>query len=149
MRLPVFFATLCFVSSPLIAGTPSEGVLEIKTESDSVKIQIEIADEPDERSRGLMFRESLDALSGMLFIYPTPRIASFWMKNTLIPLDIVFVDAEGRVATIAPQTTPLSLKPVTSGVPVLTVLEVAGGEAERLGIAVGDAVEWTETPIEK
>ena len=123
--------------------------MEIQTESDVLKFQIEIADDEKERSRGLMFRKSLDEMSGMLFIYPEPRVASFWMKNTLISLDMVFIDAEGRVASIATNTTPLSLSAVSSGVPVLTVLEIDGGDAERLGIDVGDTVKWTETPVEK
>ena len=149
MRLPTLFAALSLVSNSVFAGTPSEGVLEIETESKTIEFQIEIADEADERSRGLMFRKSLDEQSGMLFIYPTPRVASFWMKNTLISLDMLFIDTEGRIASIARKTTPLSLNPVSSGVPVLTVLEIDGGDADRLGISVGDTVKWTETPIEK
>jgi len=151
MRLPSLFIALSIMAflGAARAGTPSNGVLWIETESKKIEFQIEIADEPDERSRGLMFREALDAQSGMLFIYPKPRIASFWMKNTLISLDILFIDSEGIVASIAPKTTPLSLKSVNSDVPVLTVLEIDAGDAERLGIRVGDAVKWMESPIEK
>ena len=148
MRLVGFLFALMIVCQSALANTFSRGTLEIQTESDVLEFQIEIADDAKERSRGLMFRESLDEMSGMLFIYPEPRIASFWMKNTLISLDMVFIDTEGRVASIATKTTPLSLKPVSSGVPVLTVLEIDGGDAERLGISVGDRVKWSETPVE-
>lgn len=149
MRLVSLSLAFFLIIQAVVAGTPSEGVLEIETESEVLKFQIEIADEEDERSRGLMFRKSLDEMSGMLFIYPNQRIASFWMKNTLISLDMLFIDAEGRIASIARKTTPLSLSSVRSGVPVLSVLEIDGGDAERLGISVGDTVKWTETPIEK
>ncbi len=149
MRLPTLSVALCLVSQFAFANTLTRGVLEIQTESDVLEFQIEIADDAQERSQGLMFRESLDEQSGMLFIYPTPRIASFWMKNTLISLDMLFIDAEGRIASIATETVPLSLKSVSSGVPVLTVLEIDAGDSERLGIRVGDTVKWTETPIEK
>lgn len=149
MRLLSFFVALFLMVQSAAANTFSQGTLEIQTESDVLKFQIEIADDEKERSRGLMFRKSLDEMSGMLFIYPEPRVASFWMKNTLISLDMVFIDAEGRVASIATNTTPLSLSAVSSGVPVLTVLEIDGGDAERLGIDVGDTVKWTETPVEK
>lgn len=149
MRLVSLSLAFFLITQAVVAGTPSEGVLEIETESEVLKFQIEIADEEDERSRGLMFRKSLDEMSGMLFIYPNQRIASFWMKNTLISLDMLFIDAEGRIASIARKTTPLSLSSVRSGVPVLSVLEIDGGDAERLGISVGDTVKWTETPIEK
>ncbi len=148
MRLVGFLFALMIMCQSALANTFSRGTLEIQTESDVLEFQIEIADDAKERSRGLMFRESLDEMSGMLFIYPEPRIASFWMKNTLISLDMVFIDTEGRVASIATKTTPLSLKPVSSGVPVLTVLEIDGGDAERLGISVGDRVKWSETPVE-
>ena len=149
MRLLSFFVALFLMVQSAAANTFSQGTLEIQTESDVLKFQIEIADDEKERSRGLMFRKSLDEMSGMLFIYPEPRVASFWMKNTLISLDMVFIDAEGRVASIATNTTPLSLSAVSSGVPVLTVLEIDGGDAERLGIDVGDTVKWMETPVEK
>ena len=149
MRLLSFLIALFLTSHVAMANTFSQGTLEIQTESDVLEFHIEIADDEVERSRGLMFRESLDEMSGMLFIYPSPRVASFWMKNTLISLDMVFIDAEGRVASIAAETMPLSLKSVSSGVPVLTVLEIDGGDAERLGISVGDTVKWTETPIKK
>ena len=140
---------LCFAANTAHAETPSEGNLFLKTDSAVHSFKIEIADEPGERSRGLMYRESLDEDAGMLFIYPTPRIASFWTKNTLIPLDMLFIDRSGTIVTIAAETTPHSLSPVVSDAPVIAVLEIDGGDAARLGIDVGDTVKWIESPTAK
>lgn len=78
----------------------------------------------------------------MIFPMNPPRPASFWMKNTLIPLDMIFVRTDGSIARIAPETVPHSLEPVGSGEPVAAVLEIAGGDAAKLGIAEGDTVIW-------
>ncbi|MBM5810944.1 MAG: DUF192 domain-containing protein [Gammaproteobacteria bacterium] len=88
-----------------------------------------------------MFVRSLPADSGMLFLFETPQHASFWMKNTFIPLDIVFIDADGRVVNVAEDTQPLSLSPIRSTGLVTTVLELAGGTADRIGLSAGDRVE--------
>lgn len=143
-----FLAALATIT-PVHAETPTNGILSIETDSDTLQFEVEIADEPDERSRGLMFRESLGDDEGMLFIYPSPRIASFWMKNTQIPLDMLFIDAEGQILSIARETTPFSLSPVLSDGLVTSVLEISGGLADTLGIDVGDGVEWTEIPDKK
>ncbi len=147
MRI-LLFAFLVF-STTASAETFERGTLEIQTDSKALEFDIEIADDPVERSQGLMFREELADGTGMLFLYPSPRIASFWMKNTLIPLDMLFIDAEGVIVTIARETTPLSLVPVSSNTPVTTVFEIFGGQSDALGIAVGDTVQWSETPDEK
>lgn len=78
----------------------------------------------------------------MVFPLNPPRAASFWMKDTLIPLDIIFVRSDGRIANIEANTVPLSLEPVTSAGEVMAVLEIAGGRAAELGISAGDKVEW-------
>lgn len=102
---------------------------------------VEIADEAGERAKGLMFRPHLAPDSGMLFRFPTESHVAFWMKNTLVSLDILFLRRDGRIARIAKETTPLSLDPIRSGEPVLAVLEVVAGTADRLGLQVGDRVE--------
>ena len=89
-----------------------------------------------------MNRESVAPDRGMIFPYDPPQVASFWMKNTLIPLDMIFIGADGRIAHIGANTVPLSLDPVSSNGPVAAVLEIAGGRAAELGIQVGDRVEW-------
>lgn len=104
--------------------------------------KVEVARTDAEQARGLMFRESLAPDGGMIFPMDPPRPASFWMKNTVIPLDMIFVRADGTIARIAPDTVPHSLEPVDSGEPVAAVLELAGGRAAELGIAEGDKVVW-------
>ena len=98
---------------------------------------VEIADTPDSRAQGLMFREALAPDAGMLFIYETPRRAEFWMKNTLIPLDIIFADSEGRVITVHENAIPGDLTPIPGGEGVRFVLEINGGLARKVGIEVG------------
>lgn len=90
-----------------------------------------------------MFRTELADNAGMIFPFPDLRIASFWMKNTVIPLDIIFVRADGTIESIADNTAPYSMTPVVSGEPVAAVLELRGGLAAELGIVSGDKVQWT------
>ena len=106
------------------------------------RFTVEVARTPEEQAQGLMQRQSLAPDRGMIFPYDTPRPASFWMKNTLIPLDMIFIAPGGRIARIEANTVPLSLEPVASGVPVEAVLEIAGGRSAELGIAAGDRVDW-------
>jgi len=89
-----------------------------------------------------MFRRALAPDEGMIFPYDPPQPVGFWMKNTLIPLDMVFIGADQRVGRIAANVPPLSLDTVPSGIPVTAVLELRGGRAAELGISVGDGVEW-------
>ncbi len=114
--------------------------LEIASGTARHRFAIELATTPEQRARGLMFREELAADAGMLFIFEAARPVSFWMKNTLVSLDMLFIAPDGRIVAIAPRTTPLSEEPVPSGVAVLGVLEVVAGTAQRLGLAVGDRV---------
>ncbi len=107
---------------------------------------VEVARTDEEQSRGLMFRESLAPDAGMLFPFRTPRRAVFWMRNTLIPLDIIFIRRDGTIARIAEMTTPLSLDPVDAGEEVVAVLEIAGGGARAAGIQAGDTVSWAGQP---
>lgn len=109
--------------------------------------KVEVARTPAEQERGLMFRTDLKPDGGMIFTpYPAdgspPREASFWMKNTPTPLDIIFIRPDGTIATIAENTVPFSEAPVPSGEPVNAVLEILGGRAAELGIAEGDKVSW-------
>jgi uncharacterized membrane protein (UPF0127 family) len=117
--------------------------LIIHSASGDHRFNVEVASTPEQQERGLMFRTSLAADRGMIFPYDPPREASFWMKNTLNPLDMDFIDAAGRVARVAANATPMSLDPIASGVPVSGVLELRGGRAAELGIKEGDTVTWT------
>jgi hypothetical protein len=99
-----------------------------------------LADTPQRQAQGLMFVRSLPSARGMLFVHPQPKVISMWMKNTYIPLDMVFIDAQGRVQQVVEQTTPHSLALIQSTAPARAVLEIAGGEARRLGIRPGQKV---------
>jgi uncharacterized protein len=99
-----------------------------------------LADTPQRMAQGLMFVRSLPAMRGMLFVHPEPRSISMWMKNTYIPLDMVFIDARGRIQQIIEKTQPHSLQLIQSSSPARAVLEIAGGEASRLGLHTGQQV---------
>jgi uncharacterized protein len=99
-----------------------------------------LADTPQRQAQGLMFVRSLPDLRGMLFAYPQSKPLSMWMKNTYIPLDMVFIDEHGRIQQIVEQTTPHSLEIIRSKDPARAVLEIAGGESKRLGIHPGQQV---------
>lgn len=118
--------------------------LSIKSAKATHKFKVEVARTEAEQERGLMFRESLPVDGGMIFPMNPPRMASFWMKNTVIPLDMLFIRADGTIARIAADTVPYSLEPVDSGEPVAAVLELAGGKAASLGIAEDDVVTWQD-----
>jgi len=98
---------------------------------------VEIVDTPDERAQGLMYREALPRGAGMLFVYEYPQRASFWMKNTLIPLDIIFLDLSGMVTRVHTNAIPGDLSPIPGGDNVFAVLEINAGLAARYGISVG------------
>jgi uncharacterized protein len=99
---------------------------------------VEVADTPESRARGLMHRPSMPRFSGMLFIFePPPGSAVFWMENTLIPLDMLFLDETGRVSHVHHEARPLDRTPIRGGDAVMYVLEINGGMARRLGIAEG------------
>ena len=110
---------------------------------------VEVARTEDEQARGLMFRTTLAPNAGMVFPFSPPRFASFWMKNTLIPLDMLFVRADGSIDRIAENTIPESLEPVGSGGEVIAVLELAGGTAARLGIDENAVVRWQDDAIRR
>jgi uncharacterized protein len=106
------------------------------------KIDVEIADNPYEWERGLMYRHSMPKSSGMLFIFRRPQLLSFWMRNTYIPLDIIFVDVSMRIVTIHKNTQPLSEKQLFSNVAVKYAVEVNAGFCDRYGIKKGDYIRF-------
>jgi uncharacterized membrane protein (UPF0127 family) len=118
-----------------------QGKLEINAGKKAISFDIWVADTPQRMSQGLMFVRSLAPLRGMLFVHDGPRELSMWMKNTYIPLDMVFIDARGRIQQIVAQTTPHSLETIHSLEPALAVLEIGGGEAQRLGLKPGQHVK--------
>lgn len=116
--------------------------LAIHTAGGMRKFRVEVARTEAEQERGLMFRTELAADGGMIFPFQPPRPATFWMKNTPLPLDMIFIRADGTIARIAAQTAPFSLDLVESGEPVAAVLEIRGGRAAAAGIREGDRVSW-------
>jgi uncharacterized protein len=124
------------------AGLDQVALTITATNGKKHQFTVEVARSAGEQELGLMNRETLAPDRGMIFPYDPPQAASFWMKNTLIPLDMVFIRADGTIARIEANTAPLSLDPVPSGEPIGAVLELAGGRAAELGITAGAKVDW-------
>lgn len=117
--------------------------LTIETDDGRVlEFSVELALTPEQRARGLMFREQLASDAGMLFLFDREAPRAFWMKNTYLPLDIVFIDHAGRIVSIARDTTPLSETPIPSEAPAKGVLELNAGTAAALDIGPGDRVVY-------
>lgn len=112
--------------------------VDLRGEGTSLRFHVEVMDTEDEREKGLMFRESLPKFGGMLFVYETAQPVAFWMKNTLIPLDMLFFDGAGRLERIKSNAQPHDETPVFGGNDIRYVLEINGGLAEELGIEPGD-----------
>ena len=143
--------TACSQSDPASANSDAAArtiALTVASSNGTHAFQVEVAKSAGEQEKGLMFRTDIPDNGGMLFWpYPAgggaPKEASFWMKNTPSPLDIIFIRANGTIARIAENTIPESETHVESGEPVAAVLELKGGRSSELGIAEGDKVTWT------
>lgn len=155
LRLSFFapFVLLLFSFSSICHGADSPGNKQINFDEAPISIlrttgeargalhyTVELAIRMDQRARGLMFRQHMDRDRGMLFFFEQDRRVTMWMKNTYIPLDILFVNKKGEIVTIAANAKPLSLDIISSGVPVISVLELNGGEAARQKIQLGDRI---------
>ena len=129
--------------APVRDGVPHQletEQLTIDTANGPVRFTVEIADNDEERNRGLMFRESLADDRGMLFHFQEPEMASFWMRNTVISLDIIFIGDNGRVVSIAAEAEPKSDKLISSVAPVRFVLELNAKKARLMHLKIGDTV---------
>ncbi len=129
-----------WVGSAAVAGCDVETV-SVRGDFGTAQFTVTVADDPDERAQGLMFVENMASMEGMLFVYERPQRVSFWMRNTLIPLDMIFVDASGVVRNIHPMAQPLDETTIFGGDAIQFVLEINGGMADQLGLEVGDAVQ--------
>jgi uncharacterized membrane protein (UPF0127 family) len=119
---------------------PTEPLEVVTSAGRTVRFKVEVVDTPASRELGLMFRRRLAQDAGMLFDFKSSQDVAFWMKNTFIPLDIVFIRPDGTVANIARKAKPFDETPLPSDGPVLGVLEINGGEAARIGLKAGDLV---------
>jgi uncharacterized membrane protein (UPF0127 family) len=141
MRLsPICVVLIAFLALGRGPASADSDLLVIDTAGGPRNFRVEIAVTPEQRQQGLMYRESLAADAGMLFLYGEDRQVRMWMKNTLIPLDMIFIRRDGTVESVAERTIPLSSAIVASKGDVAAVLEVNGGTAARLGIRPGDRV---------
>ena len=146
--LPVALTMLamCLVPRAACCAAPSanedfpRSALEIRTTAGRQWFNIRVADTPARQEMGLMFVTRLPADEGMLFPQRQPQVMSMWMKNTYIPLDMLFIDRRGRIACLLANTKPESLDILSCAKPVKAVLEIGGGEAAERGIHVGDRV---------
>ncbi len=140
---PIFlsaFIFVCFMSAAFAQANFPRGELSIKTNDNSYDFEIELALDDNHRQYGLMFRDNLPEMNGMLFIYDRRRDISMWMKNTFISLDILFISEDGKIINIAKSAQPRSLSIIRSKKPAKAVLELNGGLTDKLNINVGDEV---------
>lgn len=142
-RLFLICFSLAFVSPAYAAAAQ---LLVIDTESGPRAFQVEVARTPEEQERGLMFRNHLAMDAGMLFEFDAPQEVSMWMKNTLIPLDMLFIAEDGRIVSIHERAEPESLSLISSDGPVRAVLELAGGAVKHYGITTGNRVRHAVVP---
>ncbi|HEY7228838.1 MAG TPA: DUF192 domain-containing protein [Pseudolabrys sp.] len=142
--MPRVASIACVILILLFAGgsarTAGEQTIEIASKTGVHSFSVEIADNDAERAKGLMYRKELPEGRGMLFDFHRDQEVSFWMQNTYIPLDIIFIRGDGRILRIEENTEPLSTKLIPSRGAVRAVLEVVGGTSRKLGIAPGDRV---------
>ncbi|WP_417516414.1 DUF192 domain-containing protein [Minwuia sp.] len=132
--------SLLFLLLPFGLSAGELGPLTIETDGGDRTFRVELVDTPRTRAQGLMHRESMPQDEGMLFDFGETRQVSFWMKNTLIPLDMLFIDQAGVIVHIHHQAIPHDRTAIRSGVPIRAVLEINGGLSKMLGIRTGDRV---------
>lgn len=138
-------AAACGLALVLVQSAAAQscepGAVYLKGDGGQARFSVEIADDEAERAQGLMHRTDLARSAGMLFVYPEPQSLSFWMRNTLIELDMIFIDAQGVVQHIHHRAQPLDETPILGGRDLTHVLEVNGGLAELYGIDVGSVLQ--------
>ena len=136
----VAFIIFALFAAAVPAREAGQQTVEIATKSGVHVFAVEVVDNDADRAKGLMYRKELPEGRGMLFDFHREQEVSFWMQNTYIPLDMVFIRGDGRILRIAEKTEPMSTRLIPSGGPVRAVLEVVAGTAQKLGIAPGDRV---------
>jgi hypothetical protein len=139
LRRRIAAAALALALWPAAGGAAecSADAVWLRGDWGEARFRVAVADTPDERAQGLMFVEEMGRFEGMLFVYERPQRVSFWMKNTLIPLDMIFADARGVVRRVHENAQPGDLTPIPGGDAIRFVLEVNGGMARTMGIGPG------------
>ena len=137
------FLLMCFIYifSYQIVFSDQKNIIFVKTKFSNTQFVVELAKTPEQRQKGLMGRSSLKAQSGMLFLYESPRHVSFWMKNTLIGLDVIFLSSNGKILKIYHNAKPESLEIMSAGENVSAVLEINGNLAKTIKLEIGDCVK--------
>ena len=137
------FLLMCFIYlfSYQIVFSDQKNIIFVKTKFTNTQFVVELAKTPEQRQKGLMGRSSLKAQSGMLFLYESPRHVSFWMKNTLIGLDVIFLSSNGKILKIYHNAKPESLEIMSAGENVSAVLEINGNLAKTIKLEIGDCVK--------
>ena len=137
------FLLMCFIYllSYQIVFSDQKNIIFVKTKFSNTQFVVELAKTPEQRQTGLMGRSSLKAQSGMLFLYESPRHVSFWMKNTLIGLDVIFLSSNGKILKIYHNAKPESLEIMSAGENVSAVLEINGNLAKTIKLEIGDCVK--------
>lgn len=141
IRRRALIAAVVFGSGAGAAQACSENAVLIQTETGTARFQVEVADTLRERGQGLMNVESMPMSAGMLFVYRFEQPVSFWMRNTLIPLDMIFLDRTGTIVTVHENAVPLDETPIFGGDSIQYVLEINGGLSSQLGIVPGDVLQ--------
>jgi uncharacterized membrane protein (UPF0127 family) len=136
-------AIILFVLMSISSSCSAEPKVVISTrEGREAVFQVEVADTPAKRELGLQYRKDLAADRGMIFLFPAPSVQSFWMKNTPLPLDMIFIGSDRKIVGIVEQTVPFSLDPRSVPAASQFVLEINGGLSKRLGISAGDSLRF-------
>jgi uncharacterized membrane protein (UPF0127 family) len=139
-RLATVFALVLAAPVAAFANCAPDQVEVKLTNGQTARFSVEVADDPAERAQGLMFRESMPSSAGMIFFYESPQQAVFWMKNTLIPLDMIFADSTGLVKHVHANAIPHDETGINGGTEILSILEINGGMAKKLGITAGSVL---------
>lgn len=139
----IFFGIFIMAPSIALADICSKSNIDLRWSGGSAKFSVELADNEAKRAQGLMFRKTLGKFSGMIFVYPSEQSVNFWMRNTLIPLDILFFDSKGTLKKIHQNAQPLDLSSLFGGDGIQYVLEINGGMVAKLGINEDTEMRYT------
>lgn len=140
MKRVLVVLSVLVLAGPVVASDCAPSRLDIRGEGGQVRFSVEIADDAGERALGLMNRATMPKSAGMLFVYDRPQAVAFWMKNTLIPLDMIFAGPDGRVRRVHSNAVPHDLTPIDGGDGIFAVLEINGGLSKALGITEGAVI---------